>query len=89
MPAPRPTPKKTSKPVPLGGVKKTAKGIAKGIGPKPKSVKKSGVPAKRTGGYTKREKESWGAWSPTRVVKPSKKTAAGVEEKSEIARGMK
>lgn len=85
MPGPRPTPKKTSKPVPLGGVKKRGSNNGK----KPKAAKKSGVPAKRTGGYTKREKESWGAWSPTRVVKPSKKTAAGVEEKSEIARGMK
>lgn len=83
MPGPRPTPKKTSKPVPLGGVKKTAKSSGR------KPVKKSGVPAKRTGGYTKREKESWGAWSPTRVVKPSKKTAAGVEAKAEIARGMR
>ena len=88
MPGPRPTPQKTSKPVPLGGVKKRAS-HAPYSGKKPKAAKKSGVPAKRTGGYTKREKESWGAWSPTRVVKPSKKTAAGVEEKSEIARGMK
>jgi hypothetical protein len=39
--------------------------------------------AKKTGGYTKREKASWGAWSPTRVVKPSKKTAAKAQRRSE------
>ena len=45
--------------------------------------KRPSVPAKKTGGYTKREKASWGAWSPTRVVKPSKKTAAKAQRRSE------
>lgn len=38
------------------------------------------VPAKNTGGA---EKKSWGGWSIPKKVKPSKKTAAGVQRRSE------
>jgi len=86
--------KKASKPVPLGGAKN--KGSVRTIGPRKaardranqrllaeQKARKSSVPSKNTGGYTKREKASWGAWSPTRVVKPSKKTAAKAQRRSE------
>lgn len=46
-------------------------------------AKKKGVAAKNTGGL---EKKSWGGWSPPRKVKPSKKTAAGVQRRSERGR---
>ena len=45
--------------------------------------KRKGVPAKNTGGA---EKKSWGGWSPPKKVTPSKKTAAGVQRRSEAVR---
>jgi hypothetical protein len=94
MPKPK---KKVSKPVPLGGVKnkgsvrttRSSKAASERVkqrliaAARPRKSSGPSVPAKKTGGYTKREKASWGAWSPTRVVKPSKKTAAKAQRRSE------
>ncbi len=66
-------PKPVSTPVPIGGVKK----------PAIKAPARKSVPAKNTGGA---EKASWGGWSPPRKVVASKKTAAGVQRRSQQGR---
>lgn len=83
--------RKSPKPAPVGGGKKNT--LEQGpmrratppsqVNKRPLTKKaKPSTPAKNTGGL---EKKSWGGWSPPTKVKPSKKTAAGVQRRSELA----